>query len=418
MAPSIDVIPTAASTAAGMISDMEAAFKSAVKLKQIPGAVVMARSMNGDIDYTRCFGARTVERDECQRLPPMEIDTPLRLASATKLLTTIMALQCMEQGLVDLDENVNRLLPDLSDMQVLTGFDAAGNAIMRDREGIIKLRHLLTHTSGLSYAFLHPLLQEYMAKGYLKTAEKFGIQSRLAPPAINDPGVEWIYGANLDWAGKLIERATGVDLEEFMQKNICEPLGITDMTFKLQQRPDMLARRADQTRRNENGSLRYDDSVYFRHDGEECFGGQGVFCGPESYMKVLNSLMKHDGLLLKKDTIELMFQPALDAELEKKMNDHMDTTPHINYGAALPPVMRRNFGLGGIIAMGDLDGHNWRREGSLTFGGGPNIVWQIDPTVGLCTLVVFQLEPWNDPICKDLTRKFEKAMYSQVKCRN
>lgn len=70
----------------------------------------------------------------------MEIDTPLRLASATKLLTTIMALQCMEQGLVDLDENVNRLLPDLSDMQVLTGFDAAGNAIMRDREGIIKLR--------------------------------------------------------------------------------------------------------------------------------------------------------------------------------------------------------------------------------------------------------------------------------------
>lgn len=70
----------------------------------------------------------------------MEIDTPLRLASATKLLTTIMALQCVEQGIVDLDENVNRFLPDLSGMQVLTGFDAAGEAIMRDREGIITLR--------------------------------------------------------------------------------------------------------------------------------------------------------------------------------------------------------------------------------------------------------------------------------------
>ncbi len=214
-----------------------------------------------------------------------------------------------------------------------------------------------------------------MAKGYLKAAEKFGIQSRLAPPAIHDPGVEWTYGANIDWAGKLIERATGIDLEEYMQKNLCAPLGITDMTFKLQQRPDLLARRADQTRRNEDGSMRYDDSVYFRHDGEECFGGQGVFCSADSYMKVLSSLMKRDGLLLKTEAIELMFHPALSGELERKLNEHMDATPHINYGAALPLVIRRNFGLGGIIAMEDLDGSNWRRKGSLTFGGGPNIVW-------------------------------------------
>lgn len=234
----------------------------------------------------------------------------------------------------------------------------------------------MTHTSGLSYVFLNPLLQEYMAKGYLKTADKFGIQSRLAPPAINDPGAEWMYGANLDWAGKLVERATGTDLEAYMQKNVCEPLGITDMTFKLQQRPDLLARRADQTHRNkEDGSLRYDDSVYFRSDGDECFGGQGVFSGPESYMKVIHSLLKRDGLLLKPETVELMFQPALDARLEKQMNQHMDSTPHINYGGPMPMVLKRSFGLGGIIAMEDLDGDKWRRKGSLTFGGGPNIVW-------------------------------------------
>lgn len=73
-------------------------------------------------------------------LPPMEADTPMRLASATKLLTTIMALQCVEQGLVDLDEDLSRLLPELSNKQVLTGFDDVDAPILRSREGIITLR--------------------------------------------------------------------------------------------------------------------------------------------------------------------------------------------------------------------------------------------------------------------------------------
>ncbi len=77
-------------------------------------------------------------------MPPIEVDTTLRLASATKLLTTIMALQCVEKGLVDLDENAERLLPELAATKVLTGFDDAGNAILRDREGIVTLRLALS----------------------------------------------------------------------------------------------------------------------------------------------------------------------------------------------------------------------------------------------------------------------------------
>ena len=85
------------------------------------------------------------------------------------------------------------------------------------------------------------------------------------------------------------------------------------MTFKLQQRPDLLLCRADQTHRNkDDGSLRYDDLVYFRSDGEE-----GVFSGPESYMKVIHSLLKRDDLLLKADTIKPMFQASLNSRLEK-----------------------------------------------------------------------------------------------------
>jgi CubicO group peptidase (beta-lactamase class C family) len=70
----------------------------------------------------------------------MEEDTPMRLASATKLLTSIMALQCVDRGLIGLDEDVEKFIPELTSMKVLAGFDDSGNAIMRDREGTITLR--------------------------------------------------------------------------------------------------------------------------------------------------------------------------------------------------------------------------------------------------------------------------------------
>lgn len=365
----------------------------------------------------------------------MELDTPMRLASATKFLTTIMALQCVERGLFGLDEPVDKWLPDLAATKVLTGFesDPAGRPITRDRHGSITLRHLLTHTAGLAYVFLHPLLEEWVARGYLQSTERFSIESRLGPPAINEPGAEWRYGAGLDWVGRMIERATGMDLEEYLQRNVCEPLDIIDITFQLQQRPDLLARRADQTYRNEeDGSLRYDDSVYFRHDGDECFGGQGAFSSPRAYMKVLHSLLKRDGLLLRPETVDLMFQPSLDAPIEQQMNELMDASPSINYAGPVPLDLRKSFGLGGILAMDDLDGEAWRRKGSMTFGGSPHVLWvrshsrgihvddtdvlkqQIDPAAGLCTLACFQLEPWNDPTCQVLMRAFERAMYAQL----
>ncbi|RAL06831.1 beta-lactamase/transpeptidase-like protein [Aspergillus homomorphus CBS 101889] len=115
---------------------METAFWTAVKSGQIPGAVIMARDFSGTLKYTRCFGARTVVRDECNRLPPFQPATLCRLASATKLLTTIMALQCVERGLVTLDRTVNRLLPDLNAIKVLEQFNAVGG--LRRKKGTIK----------------------------------------------------------------------------------------------------------------------------------------------------------------------------------------------------------------------------------------------------------------------------------------
>lgn len=239
---------------------------------------------------------------------------------------------------------------------------------------------MLTDTSGLSHVPINPLLRELVARGYSEYPLPIGgesdIPNPLLAPPVGDPGTQWIHGTNLDWAGKLVERATGTDLESYMQRNVCEPLGITDMTFKLQQRPDLIARRADLTKRSrENGTLHYDDTVFFRKDPDECYGGCGLFASPGSYMKVVHSLLKRDGVLLKPKTVDLIFQPALDAQMEREMNEHFNKVIRfINYGYPLPqwPTLRRNFGLGAVVIMEDLDGDNWRRKGSLSINNGWN----------------------------------------------
>ncbi|KAF3798761.1 Acyltransferase LovD [Colletotrichum gloeosporioides] len=410
----------AATTSGNMVSEMESAFKSSVESGQIPGAVVIAKDVTGKIDYVRSFGSRSVRPDENGTLPPMQSDTIMRMGQASVLVGTVMALQCVERGLIDLDETVERYLPDLTSMKVLAGFDAEGKPIMRDRNGIITLRHMLTDTSGISHVPISPLLREYCAKGYstypLPIGGETDIPDPLAAPPVGDPGAEWVHGTNIDWAGKLVERATGMDLESYMQQNICAPLGITDITFKLHQRPDLLARRADLTKRSpEDGKLHYDDTIFFRKFPEECYAGSGMFASPAAFMTLMHSLLKRDGVLLKPETVDQMFQPALNETMERGMNEHFNKVIRfINYGYPLPqwPSLRRNFGFGAIVIMQDLDGDKWRRKGSMSINCGWNVGLQIDPAAGLCTIVAFQTSPYSTPIEEGLVHTFEKAMYS------
>lgn len=88
------------------------------------------------------------------------------LASCTKLVTSVAVLQCVERGLLDLDEDVVRLLPELTDIGVLKDMNEDGSSIVEPAKGKVTLRRLLTHSSGFTYAFMSPeLLQAHVALG-------------------------------------------------------------------------------------------------------------------------------------------------------------------------------------------------------------------------------------------------------------
>jgi CubicO group peptidase (beta-lactamase class C family) len=258
----------------------------------------------------------------------LQLDTVMWVASCTKLMTSICALQLVERGKLTLDDPVYNHIPELKDFKILESFDKKGKPVEVQHTKPITLRTLLTHTSGLTYTVLHPKLLAWLAYHGRQPGTGAKLLQRYDAPLTFEPGESWMYGPGIDYAGLLIERVTGLSLEEYMRQNLWEPFGIKDMTFRLSSRPDMKARMADMSLRDEGSDkVRYTGARqgYLDVDGGEmqsCMGGDGVFTSAEEYIKILKALLttNEDEKLLKKDTLEEFFKPQLGEGASAAMN--------------------------------------------------------------------------------------------------
>jgi CubicO group peptidase (beta-lactamase class C family) len=260
---------------------------------------------------------------------PLELNTVMWVASCTKVMTSICAMQLVEQGLVSLDDPIYTHIPELESFNIIKGFeDGTGKPIEEKHTVPMTLRHLLTHSSGLTYDATHPKTIAWLAYHKRQSSGSSKILERFGAPLIAEPGESWAYGPSIDYVGLLIERITGKSLESYMKTNLWEPLGIKDMTFFPSSRPDMKARLADMSLRNEEGKVRYTKASmpYLDSEGNEvteCMGGQGSFTSAEEYLKILRALLvaDEDEKILKKETVESFFSP----QLSKKSKDALNT---------------------------------------------------------------------------------------------
>jgi CubicO group peptidase (beta-lactamase class C family) len=271
---------------------------------------------------------------------PFGLDTVMWVASCTKLMTSICAMQLVEQGLVSLDEPVYKHIPELESFTIVKEIeDGTGKPIEEKHTVPMTLRHLLTHSSGLSYDAIHPKLIAWLAYHKRQPNGSGKLIERYNAPLVAEPGESWAYGPSIDYAGLLVERITGKSLEDYMKTNLWEPLGIKDMTFHLSKRPDLKQRLADMSIRNEEGKMRHTDGrkLYQDSDGNEvadCLGGQGSFTCAEEYIKVLKAVLTadEDEKILKKSTVEEFFKPQLGegsrAMLNTVLQDDMVCLSH------------------------------------------------------------------------------------------
>ena len=173
-----------------------------------------------------------------------------------------------------------------------------------------------------------------------------------------------------------MEHVTNTPLEEYLQENVCAPLGIKSMTFFLQKHPELLARRADMTVRNDStGRLEHSDESYWNHDLEEAMGGMALYASPEDFFLVLRSLLANDGRLLSSAAVDEFFAPQLTVAARVSQAEFLSNERwNLLMGGFLPYKLKKDHGLGGILAAEDTE-EGWRRKGTMSWTGRPNLFW-------------------------------------------
>lgn len=399
-----------------MAGNIESSFQAAIDAGKINGAVLCATDAEGRFVYNKALGTRTLLSGE---KVPQKIDDVLFLASATKLIATIAALQCVDDGLLSLTGDLSSVAPELAAKQVLPAAPSDNDddkpPVLEPLQRPITLEMLLTHSSGISYDFLNPQIAQWRKKfGPPQEDKPRPVEVAFNYPLKFQPGTSWMYGPGLDWAGRIVERVTGGTLGDHVQKRICEPLGMNSAQFYPVTREDLRERLVDLNPDDPDGYGRavVGGSADMNKHAEGHFGGHGLFMPGSDYAKVLRSLLANDGKLLKPATVDAMFQQHLSPEAAEGHKAALAGPIGIFFRVGTELGMKVGYGLGGLLTLEDVDG--WYGERTLTWGGGLTIAWFIDRKNDLCGIGAIQTKlPIDNELVAALKQTFRRDIYSE-----
>ena len=341
--------------------------------------------------YLRAFGRRHTEK-----IAPMTADTVFWIASFTKLVTSVVALQMVEEGVISLEQPVASVRPDFADLAILDGFDPTGAPRLRQAKDAPTIRHLLTHTSGLGYAFMDADLARYAE---LKKVAPGG--GHLLPRRF-EAGVRWQYGASTDWLGMVIEGVTGQGLDAVFQRRIFDRLGMTDTTFV----PDAAqkARSAAMHARLPDGDAAPIDFALAPPPNPN-LGGGGLYSTASDFMRLLRALL--DGKILGDASRAALFENQV-GDLEAGVL--ASSMPSFTNPYDAMPGRPKRWSLGMLI--NPEPGPDGRAAGSAAWAGLANCYYWVDPSRGLAAIILAQVLPFADRKVLGLFSAFERAIYA------
>ena len=371
-------------------------FEQAFAAANLPGAVGMIVDRDG-VRFSSVLG----EADAVSHVPMRE-DTLFQIASMTKAITSVAAMQLVEQGRLSLDADIGAVLPDLADPQVLTGFAADGTPQLRAAAGPVTLRHLLTHTAGLGYFFIHPEVLGYF--GAVGMPEPGSLAS-IRMPLLFDPGTSWEYSVATDWVGQAVEAITGQTLGEYLAEHVTGPLGMTATAF----RPELPPGCAQVHVRTPEGGFALNPAVL--GGGEFQMGGGGLSSTAPDYARFVRMLLRGgelDGVrVLQAETVAEMSRNQVAPLRAGAMGSAM---PELAGPYDTFPDQHTGWGLGFLI--NPERGPNGRSVGSLAWAGIFNSYYWLDPVAGLGGVFMSQVAPFGDPGALAAFGALEAAAYA------
>jgi CubicO group peptidase (beta-lactamase class C family) len=361
----------------------------------LPGITAAALTPSGETVHL------AVGRRGADDPAPLTEETPFWIASMTKAITSVVALQLVGEGRVILDDPVGERLPELAAPQVLAGFDADGKPICRPAATPVTLRSLLAHTSGLAYDFTSADLSRWLA---LTGGDMIGRNPPAGLPLLFDPGSGWSYGYSLDFVGRLIEAVTGAELGAVYAERIFRPLGMSSTTFALT--ADQRARLAPMHMRLPDGGLAplafaLPDPPFFQ------MGGGGLYSTAPDYLRFLTALMGEAGKLLPPDLGRLLFTSQVT---EPRPGALVSAAPHLANDFDAFPGQPTGWTLGFLANL--EPGPAGRSAGSLCWAGLSNCYFWLDREAGVAGVMLAQLLPFADRGALALFDRFERAVYA------
>ena len=357
------------------------------------GAVAGVAAAVTDGQRTLYQGAAGVTQIGGARL--VDADTVFWIASMTKPVTSVAAMQLVEQGKLSLDAPIGDVLPALANKQILDG------GSLRPARTKITLRHLLTHTAGFAYAFTRPEYGAYIAANNIPPSGTLGA---LNMPLLFEPGERWEYGINTDWVGLAVEAASGETLDAYFSKHIFAPLGMDDTAFLPNEH--QTARRVSMHQRQADGSLTANPPAPLRVP-EFFGGGSGLYSTLTDYQKFLRALLNGGAGILRPETLAEMFSNQVGGlragyltSANPALHSGVDTTPGITCG----------WGLGFMVYPETKPGG--RHAGSVSWAGLANTHFWVDPEAGLGCMILMQILPFCDERVLATCHGFEAAVYA------
>jgi CubicO group peptidase (beta-lactamase class C family) len=333
---------------------------------------------------------------------PVTDDTLWRIYSMTKPVTSVAAMLLYEEGKIGLNDPVSEFIPAFADLRVYTGGSDQKQVTVPATEPV-RVWHLLTHTSGLTYGFhrTHPVDAVYRAGGFEwgnpPGLDLAGVCDRYASfPQLFQPGAEWNYSVSTDVLGRVVEVASGQTLEEFFAARIFSPLGMTDTSFWAG--PETAPRLAALYQPGPGGQAKRLDAM-----GQAALkaprvlsGGGGLISTAADYNRFLSMLVdlpdkdspagELDGTrLLSPRTVRYMGRNHLPG------NQDLETFGRPLYAES--PFRGIGFGLGFAVVIDPAAGKVTCSPGELSWGGAASTTFWIDNEAGLTVSFFTQLLP-------------------------
>jgi methyl acetate hydrolase len=362
----------------------------------VPAVVTMIVNRNG-VMYEGAAGRQDVARGVA-----LKSDSIFRIASMTKPVTSVAIMMLVDAGKVGLDDPVSKYLPEFKGRPVIDKFNTAdASYTTRPARREITIRHLMTHSSGIGYAFTHPTI-----KKIVDVTKKNEPELAL----LHDPGEKWTYSASTRVLGWVVEKVAGETIDVFMQKNIFAPLKMVDTAHAV---PDGKVSRVVTIHARKDGKLSETPN-----DPKQAFpvrGDGGLYSTAQDYGRFVRMLL-NDGTLegakiLSPKAVQMMGEmPAGGPVMQMQPDANAERTRPFPLGAG-----KDKFGLGFQITAADPKYANFRSPGSMSWGGIYNTHFWIDPKKQVAGIVLMQVLPFYDEASLGVLRGVEAAVYRHLK---